>query len=151
MNVFRALLLVALFGGMGGLGYALTSYGGFIKPQAVTKTVTVGSGANKTRHKVVMWSPGVIGDCLIGAITGVAVFAVYVNPTAVIARDTAVSMTMYGLGTILIAGLSGAAAINQMVKNKQWTQLAPVLAQVDPSGPKPATSASTPVQTLNLL
>jgi len=150
MNVWQALLLVALFGGLGGLGYSLITFGGFIKPGPIKKNVEVGSGTNKTTHAMELWSPGVIGDCLIGALTAIAVFAVYVNPTAVIARSTTVELTMYGLGTILIAGLSGTAAIGQLVKNRQWAKLAPVLAQRDPTD-KPAPVADTPVQTLKLL
>jgi hypothetical protein len=149
MSVVWTFVMITAAGMLGGLGYALMTYGGMVRPTAVKRNVKVGSGTNAKTIPVEMWAPGVIGEVFIGALSAVLVLCIFGFPTALFA-DKTVALTFYAFGTAMLAGLSGTAAISQLIEKKQWTVVASALAQRDPTT-QPSAVASTPVETLRTL
>jgi hypothetical protein len=152
VNVVIALIVVAIVGAIGGIGHAVITYGGTIFPKKDVQTVKVGPANDQKDVEVTLWLPGVVGEAFIGLLSGLLVFCVYAAPTEVVAASTTVSLTFYSIGTILLAGLGGTAAINQLVEKNQWSKLAPVLEQSDPATRAIATTGGAkPREVLKML
>lgn len=151
MNVLLALGVVALAAALGGVGHGFQTYGGAVLPKTETKRVTVGpTGATKT-VSVTLWLPGVVGQALFGALSGVVVFCVYTAPTKVVTLTGSYDLTFYAIGTALLAGLSGSVAVNDLIEKRQWSKLAPVLEERDPNTNPDVASGAKPIETLRML
>jgi hypothetical protein len=151
MDVYEAVALIAGAGALGGLVNGLITYDGILVPLgAEKKNVTVKDAhGDDVETTVKVWSLGFVGQLLIGVVAAVLVWCIYSQPELDLSNKDSyehVKMTMYQLGTALVAGLGGTKAIVDLVDKKQWASLAPVLQRTDPSA-SPVTGAR-PVQVL---
>jgi hypothetical protein len=150
MNVVLALLIVALFAAVGGVGYGVLTYGGAILPKKEVQKVNVGPKDNQKEIEVSLWLPGIIGHGFVGLLSGLTIFCVYSAPSVVVTTNDSFNLTFYMLGSALLAGLGGSTAINELVEKRQWAKLAPVLENSDPSEKASATGGK-PVEVLRML
>lgn len=151
MDVAIALLIVASVATLGGIGHGVITYGGAVFPQKETGTVKVGPPNEQKDIEVTTWLPGIIGEAFVGLLSGLLVFCVYVEPTKVVAINSTIELTFYSLGTILLAGLAGTTAINELIEKRNWSKLAPVLGQSDPTKQPAAVTGGKPQEALRML
>ena len=128
MNVAWILVIILLVSAIGGAANGILVYGGVIAPKTIKKTVDVG-GKNV---EVKMWVPGVVGQTIIGAISGFLIYCIYSQPALIVGTGVPADLTLYQIAMSILAGLGGSIAINGLIEKKQWQSLAPVLKDKDP-------------------
>lgn len=131
MNVVLALLLIALTGLVGGIGHGFMADKGAVLPRLETKDVKVAPDSAATVPTTI-WRPGIIGHAIVGILASLVVFCVFSAPAVLVGSTATVALTLYMVGTSLLAALGGSVAIDELIKKRQWSSLAPTLEQMTP-------------------
>ena len=122
MNVILAAQLYMLMAGIGGLGNGLLNYGGFAVPRIVRSTIDVKLRDTTKRVQVKLLMPGVIGNVMIGWISGLVVF-LWAQGDAPVTQNLATSPTGVHLLGALLAGLLGTAFLDFVLDHFQQKTL----------------------------